>query len=450
LKRLAALWAFLWCAATPMASTAAAADGPPNLVLVSLDALRADALSCYGNTRPASPFLDELAASGVRFANAQVSTHGTPTSHTTMLSGLYQETHRVSYAVADAPAGASPPPELISEKVTLISQILKSRGWRTLAVTDGGHVAAALGFSRGFDVYDDQAGGVKPGTERMLKLVAASTARPLFLFLHTYQVHSPYMPPAPYKGMFGTFDSTFEPTNENLVPLAFSAKTVLKPADLALCRARYDEGLRYTDDVLRRFFAKLKDVGVLDNALVIVTSDHGEEFGEHGGLIHRDLLYQELLHVPLIAVGTGAVRLGPPRVETALVGEVSIAPTILTLAGVAPPASMEGPVILPKVNGSKMGPIYAQYGGRRYSIRDGDLKLIETVKPFKVELYDLSSDPAETKDLFDERGTDARRLYRALAKWRSQRKPVTGEAVPAPLDKEQLERLRSLGYLTGR
>jgi arylsulfatase A-like enzyme len=443
-KRLAAL------AVMVSSLGVAAADRPPNIVLVSLDALRADGLSCYGNSRPASPFLDELAASGVRFANAQVSTHGTPTSHTTMLSGLYQETHRVSYTPPDAQPGASPPPELISEKVTLISQILKARGWRTLAVTDGGHVAGALGFSRGFDVYDDQGGGVKPGTERMLKLVAASHGQPLFLFFHTYQVHSPYMPPAPYRGMFGTFDSAFEPTNENLIPLAYSAKTVLKPADLALCRARYDEGLRYTDDVLRGFFAKLKEAGVLDNALVIVTSDHGEEFGEHGGLIHRDLLYEELLHVPLIAVGSGSVRLGPPRVETALVGEVSIAPTILSLAGIAPPAGMEGPVVLPEVQGPRDGPVFAQYGGRRFSVREGELKLIENLKPFKVELYDLTSDPRETRDLFAERGDDARRLYRALATWKSQRKPVTSDAVPAPLDKEQLEKLRSLGYLTGR
>src|SRR5205814_1831813 len=112
-----------------------------------------------------------------------------------------------------------------------------------------------------------------------------------------------------------------------------------------------------------------REAGVLENALVIVTSDHGEEFGEHGGMIHRDTLYEELLHVPLIAVGSGGVRLRRGVVETALVGAVSIAPTILSIAGVTPPPSMEGPVILPKVKGPKDGPVFAQYGGRRYSIR---------------------------------------------------------------------------------
>jgi len=418
---------------------------PPNILLISLDALRADALSCYGNERPASPFLDGLAASGTRFANAQVSTHGTPTSHATMLSGLYQETHRVSYAVGTAEM----PPERIPERVTLVSQILREHGYRTLGVTDGAHVAGALGFARGFDVYDDSGGGVKAVTERMLKLVSPSGGGPLFLFLHTYQVHSPYTPPAPYRGMFGTFDSTFEPTSENLVLHANSALTSLKPADIRLSRARYDEGLRYTDEVLRGFFEKLREAGVLENALVIVTSDHGEEFGEHGGMIHRDTLYEELLHVPLIAVGSGGVRLRRGAVETALVGEVSIAPSILSIAGVPPPPWMEGPVILPKVKGPKDGPVFAQYGGRRYSVRSGAMKLIETLRPPRVELYDLAADPKETHDLFAERGPLAARLHRDLTAWKAQRHPVTGEPVPAALDKEQMERLRSLGYLGG-
>src|SRR5207247_1145522 len=129
--------------------------------LISLDDLRADGPSCYGNPRKTTPFLDELAAAGIRFANAQVVTHGTPTSHTSMLSGLYQETHRVSYSVR----GEDPGLEKIPEKVTLVSEVLRAHGWRTLGVTDGGHVAGALGFSRGFDVYDDKGGGVKPVTD---------------------------------------------------------------------------------------------------------------------------------------------------------------------------------------------------------------------------------------------------------------------------------------------
>src|SRR5262249_36979337 len=153
-------------------------------------------------------------------------------------------------------------------------------------------------------------------------------------------------------------------------PLANSARTALKPADIQLCRARYDEGLRYTDAVLEEYFARLRALGALENAFVIVTSDHGEEFAEHGGLIHRGTLYEARLHVPPIAGGTGRVRLGPPRVENALGGAVSIAPTILSVAGVPPPAWMEGPVILPAMKGARNGPVFSQYGGWRFSVRE--------------------------------------------------------------------------------
>src|SRR5262249_44795686 len=149
-----------------------------------------------------------------------------------------------------------------------------------------------------------------------------------------------------------------------------------------------DEGLRYTDGVLEELFGNLRALGALENALVIVTSDHGEEFAEHGGLIHRDTLYEELLHVPLIAAGTGSVRLGPPRVKSALVGAYSLGPTPVSMGGFSPPAWMEGPVILPAVKGAKQGPVFAQYGGRRFSVREDEVKLIENVEPLRIELYD--------------------------------------------------------------
>jgi len=420
----------------------------PNILLVSVDALRADHLSCYGYERPTTPFLDRFAASGIRFENASVNTHGTPPSHTTMLSGLYQETHRVAWTASYSDVAK----EGIPEGVTLVQQILHENGYRTLGVTDGGHVAGVFGFARGFDVYDDKGGGVRAVTDRMEKLVAASPHdKPLFMFLHTYEVHSPYQPPEGYRGMFGTFASDFDPTSENLVKHANNALWSLKPADLDLIRARYDEELRYTDDTLRDFIRKLRALGALRNALVIVTGDHGEEFAEHGGLTHRDTLYQELVHVPLIAVGTGSVALEKGRVESALVSLVSVAPSILSIAGIAPPSSMEGPVILPKVTGRRDGPVFAQYGGRRYSIREGRFKLIETTTPkFRLELYDLDGDPGETHDIAAERDDLVQRLYLELRKWKSGRHPIDGSAPFVRIGKEEMEKLKSLGYLGGQ
>src|SRR5205823_6138718 len=137
------------------------------------------------------------------------------------------------------------------------------------------------------------------------------------------------------------------------------------------------------------------------------------------------------------------------RVDTAIVDEVSIAPSLLAAAGVGVPAAMEGPPILPKVSGGRNGPVFAQYASRRYSIRRGSVKLIETTQPLRIELYDLATDPGEKHDLHAERGRIVRRLYRELADWKAARHPVTGEAPPAKLDRQQIERLRSLGYLGG-
>ena len=418
-----------------------APDFPSHVLLISIDALRADHLGVYGYARDTSPFLSELAGRGILFRRAFVNTHGTTPSHASMLSSLYQETHRVGFSDAGGVAG-------LPEQIGLLQEELRRHGYRTIGVTDGGNIGASFGFGRGFDVFHDRGGGVRRGSRRLAALVKENLAggQPLFLFFHTYEVHSPYQPPAPYAEMFGPFDSDFSASSSSLLAHAHSAGTSLRPADLERLRGLYDGEIRLTDDTLRHFFEELDALGVLKRALVVVTGDHGEEFGEHGGLLHRGLLYDELLHVPLIVAGPG---IPGGQVEDGLVSEVDIAPSLLGHLGFAPPPAMEGRSFLAGGKARGQRAIVAQYGAAKYAVRTDRWKLILTGSPEGVELYDLAADPRELRRVEAENPEVVATLRGALAAWKSARRPVSGVPPAVELSQEEIEQLKSLGYLGG-
>jgi arylsulfatase A-like enzyme len=419
---------------------------PLHVLLISIDALRADRLGCYGHDRPTSPFLDELAARGVRYARAFVATHGTTPSHASLLSGLYQETHRVGFDTAAAAAVSRG----IPEEVELLSETLRGHGYATLGVTDGGNIGGKFGFDQGWDVWNDRGGGVRKVVRRALTALDEELprGRPVFLFLHTYEVHSPYEPPEGFHGRFGHLDSAFVPSSENLIRHAHAARTALSPADLEAVKARYDEGILFTDSVLRELFDELERRGFLERALVVLTADHGEELGEHGGLVHRDLLFEELIHVPLMVSGPG-VPAG--RVEEGLVSAVDVAPSILGFLGLPVPPAVQGRAALGLTGGSAgRRAVVAQYGDARYTLRTDRWKLIESFRPAEsVELYDLAADPGETENVARRHPEVVESLRQALARWREAHPPLgaAGGGSEVVLSPEELERLRALGYV---
>ncbi len=422
---------------------------PPNILLVSIDTLRADRLGCYGGPAEISPFLDQVAASGVRFRHAFVNTHGTTPSHATMLSSLYQESHRVAY-------GATAPGTLptVPEEILLLPEALSAAGYLTVGVAGGGNVAGKLGFTQGFDRFDDRARSVTDGTARLLELLrevmqtpATEPPRPIFAFYHTYEVHSPYATDERYRGLLDESASGFEPTTENLLRHVHSAKQTLSPDDLDFIRASYDAGVRFTDAALRQLHAGLGELGFLDHAVVVVTSDHGEEFGEHGGLLHRDVLFDEILHVPLIVAGSG---IGQSLVDDRMVSLVDVAPTILGCAGVAVPVAMAGRDLLcagGSPEAEAFDAVISQYGPQRYAVRTREWKLIEATAPPAVELYDLASDPGETRNVAADNRRVVADLRQRLATWRDAQQPVEAADVEVELSPEEVERLKALGYL---
>lgn len=418
-----------------------ASPARPNILLVSIDTLRADHLGCYGYERDTSPFLDRLAAEGVRFSRSVVNTLATLPSHTTILSSLPQEEHRVGWD--EGPLQGIPP------EVRMLPEILRDHGYVTLASTGGGNVGAKFGFDRGFDAYRQSARNVRAGARILRKMLAnrEGWTQPFFVFFHTYQVHSPYLPPSKYRRLFGEYSSTFVPTSENLLAVAYSEQEVrdlLSPEDLDSITALYDGGIRFTDDVLGELFAHLSEIGFLDDAVVVVTSDHGEEFADHGDVLHRGWLYDELLRVPLVFWGS---RIPARGVDERPVSSLDIAPTILGCAGIEIPPAMHGRDLLCAPAAPSELSI-SQFGKERYSVRTPEWKLIETTDPPGLELYHLPSDPRETENRAAEEPRVVAGLRARLRQWLAERTPVAAGAAPdVELDAEEIERLRALGYL---
>lgn len=429
------------CAAEPPTAD----PDPPNILLISLDALRADHLGCYGYDRATSPFLDNLASRGTRFSHASVNTHGTPPSHTTMLSSLYQETHRVGFG-ANTPQGRN---DTIPAEVELVQEILQAQGWHTLGVTGGGYMSGVFGFSRGFTFFSDKARSVEQGTSMLLDSIksAMEDGRPIFAMYHTYEIHSPYEPPPQYRKIFGEFQSDISLKSEDLAPIQVKAGALLERNDFDFLESQYDGEILYTDDVLKDFFAQLESIGFLENTMVIITSDHGEEFGDHGGLLHRASLFEELLHIPLILVGP---MIPEGVVDPRLVSLIDISPTILGAARLPATDIMEGRSLLDR---SPQGTwpnqrLFAQYTARLYSVRTPRWKLIHKPKAQRLQLFDLRHDPTEHHNVtkrFPEIGED---LLAELEAWRDGRPNLDIlKEQPNQLNQGVIDDLRALGYI---
>lgn len=420
--------------------------GPPNFLLISIDALRADHLSCYGYDRHTSPVLDRLASRGTRFSRAFANTHGTPPSHATLFSSLYQETHRVGVGTGQV----TPADNTMPAEIEMVQEILGGAGWSTVAVTGGGYMAARFGFNRGFDDYVDAPRRVDRAAGILFEHLrdAVARRRPVFAFLHTYQVHSPYDPPRRFRSLFGEFQGSIEATSEALLEINSSATREFSREDFEYLESLYDGEIRFTDEVLGRLLDSLEGIGFLDQTIVIVTSDHGEEFGEHGGVLHGGKLFEELLHVPLIISGNG---IDSGVVDPSLVSLVDIAPTVLALAGLEVPRTMEGRNVFdrsPSPGKWRDQRVFAQYSDGLYCVRTPRWKLLQRAANQRVKLFDLRRDPGEQSNLGERYPDVAKRLVSELEEWRSRRPRLElGPRQGLELSDEMADELRALGYV---
>jgi arylsulfatase A-like enzyme len=331
----------------------------------------------------------------------------------------------------------------------MVQEIFADAGWHTTAVTGGGHMSSGFGFSRGFDEYIDLARSVDQGVEFLLENLRGpvEAGQPVFAFFHTYEVHSPYHPPKGFRRLFGAHTGAVKATSEALLQIQTDAAKVLTREDFDYLESLYDGEIRYTDEVIGKLLASLESLGFLDNAIVVVTADHGEEFGEHGGVLHGGKLFEELLHVPLIIGGVGIDR---GVVDPSLVSLVDIAPTLLSLAGLEIPSTMEGRSVFdrPPIEKWQDQRVFAQYGDQLYCVRTPRWKLIQRSSNQGVKLFDLHSDPGERRNLSLQRPDLSAALLAELEDWRVGRPQLDlGSRPRVELTDEMAEELRVLGYL---
>jgi arylsulfatase len=421
---------------------------------VSIDSLRHDHLGCYGYARDTSPHIDQLAAEGVRFTNALSPTSWTLPAHMTLLTGLPPERH-----------GVNVDGRRLQKEVLTFAEVLREAGWATAGFVSGPYLHSSYGFAQGFGRYDD-ATFVSPDvlshravtSPGLVQLVIgwlrewrrAEASAPFFVFLHMWDVHYDFIPPAP-------FDEMFDPDYEGDVTAdLFSRSRDIHPGmerrDLDHVIALYDGEIRYTDFHLGELLDHLAEQGLLDATIVLVTADHGEEFFEHGEKGHGRNLYGETVRVPLVA--RWPAKISPGGVVDQLVTLEDVPRTLLSLLGIpaAPELARWGRDLSPLLDGPAGSvPRRAAFGdlhGQLAYLRTDSHKFISTlVGQRREELYDLRSDPAERRNLLEARPGLGGEFRAELWSWRGGSAHVDGFAEPAPLPPELELQLRALGYL---
>lgn len=437
-----------------------------NVVLVSVDTLRADRVGCYGYARATTPRMDALSSDAAVFMRTYAPSAWTLPSHVSLLTGLNVINHRVE----------GEKDRMDPEMPTLAGE-LKKQGYYCAAMTSGGFVSAIYGFDLGFDTFQLGDWGIfKLDASARLGRAASDWLREhgdrnFFLFLHTYQCHAPYDLPEPDRSAFlppGTPARLRDPMSA-----VGGQSGIFKPlpeADRQNASDLYDAEVRYVDRMLiGPLLDTLRETGLYDRTLVIVTGDHGEEFYEHGAWTHGPDLYDESLKVPLLVKFPGS-RFAGMRVES-IVRLTDIMPTVLReMNASARDLDIDGRDLVPVLEGREHGDreflseLAADRMGsripRKIALNSGRLKLIlnqlyqpddlafftapPPARP-QIEVYELDEDPGEMRNVADRYAAAARALVRRIEELTAKsRKPRVGETV---LSEELREQLKALGYI---
>ena len=492
-------------AAAMLALTCGGRGGEPrfkHVVLISIDTARADRLGCYGNSRGATPAIDALAGEGVRFKSAMVAAPTTLPSHTALMTGTFPHTHGVprnQYAVDDGNV--------------MLAEVLREHGFRTGGFIGAMPLSTPFHFRQGFDVWDEKfdmlvgKDGVDQHQRRANEVTDSALAwldeaKPAraFLFVHYFDVHSPYAPPPPFDARFtrpsGPKTSTMTDIaqqatvhNRVLAPHApDAAKTVTDGLTRELIEkcdgkplqgdddlvALYDGELAFVDSQIARLVDGLRSRGMLDDSIVVITADHGETFYEHADFFNHGLwVYDTTVHVPLIVRAPGVA----PSVVDTPVSSIDVAPTLCEMLGIAVPSRVEGVSLAPLLEGKALerGPIFCEAtqppradiesagpwlnSQKPRCVRIGCLKYVRAPYLQLEQLFDLCKDPYERDDLLT---VDPARAEAELPALRAALDRYDESVHPLPIvtaaqrakddkDRAQIKSgLEGLGYTEGR
>jgi arylsulfatase A-like enzyme len=486
----------------------------PNILLITMDTVRADHTSLYGYKRETTPNLREFAKAATFYTRAIATSDFTLPTHASMFTGLYP-----NWSGAIAPANPDPHhvANPLSPDKTTLADLLRARGyWTAESAANFGFLAPWTGLTRGFAVSDfrrpvslstaNRAFYLRASAQRLLSLVAdtsrfsknsvnavdvnrrafefldaaKASGAPFFLFINYMDAHSPYVPDPPFDARYPGLDRGFWLRKLGLELRVNGGKQRLTAAEVTHLASQYDGGIAEEDSAIGDLLRRLRQSGMYDDMLIIITADHGDTHGEHDLLDHfLGFVYQELVHVPLV-IKYPDQRQGSQSDD--LVSQVDILPTILDLfglltnpaqnasgaAGLLPPdlvrpagrfalkagPEIQGRSLLRPADGNLavysqgtrnplMGVGNPRFAGLRRAIYSGSMKLILwTAGP--PELYDLSSDPTEQHNLYKPGDPRATELRRRLESWISAMPRLNA---PHSLDKLNGERLKSLGYI---
>lgn len=476
----------LW--ANPLITTRAP-KSRPNVLIYMIDTLRPDHTSVYGYGRETTPFLKSLGAQGVVFDDCLAQATWTKPSTASLMTSLYSYTHGIIHDSDTIPKAAA-----------TFAEQLRAAGYVTASVLSNPFAGRTTGLQRGFDyvmefpaVFRYRTDAADRGTDSaamnkvLFPWLEKHHDEPFFLYTHTTDPHAPYRPPAGFEEKFAKTADTAKFNKDytrlrdlrqygggTVVSRAGCAKSGINP-DWFIQSAidRYDGEILHNDSSFEQLFNKLRQLGILDNTLIVVVSDHGEEFWEHGWTAHGHSLYQELAHAVFLM--WNPKLLPAPRRIAEPVQLIDVMPTVLDLLDVKIPEIIEGQSLAPLAKGQpflRRAPVmtsrYAHVGARvggvpenrtdTFALLEAGWKLIYRDKGKeaginRVELYDRRTDRAEKTNVAAQNPQQVERMMAEIAKWmdaQKQIKKLLGPGGKTTLDPKTIEQLKSLGYIGGK
>jgi arylsulfatase A-like enzyme len=429
----------------------------PNVLFISVDSLRDDHLGCYGYHRNTSPNIDKFAKESIVFKNTICQAPWTKPSVGSMLTSLYpavhgadsQGEHGENFGAAQISQNVS----VLNKSAVTIAEILRDNGYATAGFTGGGYTHSFFGFSKGFDTYHDNAGGIKTVNFEIFDWLKKNTGKPFFIFTHFFDVHYPFTVIPPYGNMFGTYKSNVNVDRQFEIDVN-SGKRKLNKEDINRLVSLYDGGIFYTDRQLGLLFDMLKKMGCYDNTIIILTSDHGEGFMEHDLIAHADIMYNEVMRIPLIIRWP---ELGNDVSVNNQVRSIDIMPTILDFVGIEPPSRIHGVSLHPMIGGEAKDNLIAfsetERRGFQKAVMDGKDKLLYNCTSKKEEFFNLSKDPGEKFNKATEHYEKLEYMRSLLESWNKYLEMHKAEIQSGDIQKKEkmdnlvVEQLKGLGYI---
>ncbi len=427
---------------------AAESPQPVSIIIVDIDTLRADHLGCYGYERPTSPHIDAFCRESVQFTWAFSQAPNTPPSQASILTSLYPTSH-----------GRIEDQQILAPETLTLAEAFQGAGYRTGAFVDGGLMAAEFGLDQGFEIYDDEAGGVAAIGPKARSWLQQTKAEPFLLLLHSYDVHSPYEnTPEPFRSRF--LEGVEVPAKDFVKRMTWRMEQrrvsrygdnphSLSRVEVEYAKALYDGGIAHLDDWFGNLVQFLKDEGIYDRSIIAFISDHGDEFEEHDSVFH-ERLYSPVTRIPLMIRFPGGED---ARAMASVVETVDLMPTLLAAAGLAVPDGLQGQDLTALIRNEassyrQLAVSESPFFGRRIAVATSDLRLVYTASDDSRELYRYRQDPHEQNDIAAEEPKVAQQLVEAVKSWAALVESDRPEAPDVTSMKEStLEQLRALGYL---